>query len=210
MPERIEPGQPQQNGRHERMHRTLKAECASPPAATAAAQQRRFDQFRAEFNQQRPHEALGQTAPTQHYTPSPRVYPNRLEDPHYPAEFDLRRVRSNGEIRWQGELVFIGEALRGEVIGLVETEDGNGEVYFGPLSLGLIDGVPLKLIRRHRDQGATVERGGAAPLALLPVQVRKSVTYVAGLKCYLCLRSLRTRKFYAQHSASHKMNGYGI
>src|SRR6266404_137166 len=76
MPERIEPGQPQQNGRHERMHRTLKAECASPPAATAAAQQRRFDAFRAEFNQQRPHEALGQTAPAEHYTRSARAYPN--------------------------------------------------------------------------------------------------------------------------------------
>src|SRR5712692_9223500 len=72
MPERIEPGQPLQNGRHERMHRTLKAECANPPAATAAAQQRRFDQFRAELNQQRPHEALGQPPPAQHYAPSAR------------------------------------------------------------------------------------------------------------------------------------------
>jgi putative transposase len=173
MPERIEPGQPQQNGRHERMHRTLKAECASPPAATAAAQQRRLDEFRTEFNQQRPHEALGQTAPAQHYTPSPRVYPNRLEDPHYPAEFDLRRVRSNGEIRWQGELVFIGEALSGEVIGLMETEDGNGEVYFGPVSLGLIDGVTLKLIRRHRDQGSKVERRGQPPSPSSPSKSEK-------------------------------------
>src|SRR5713226_7825595 len=162
-PERIRPGQPQQNGRHERMHRTLKAECASPPAASAAAQQRRFDQFRAEFNHQRPHEALGQTAPAEHYAPSARAYPNRLEDPHYPVDFELRRVRSNGEIRWQGELVFIGEALRDEVIGLVETEDGDGEVYFGPLPLGIIDGVTLKLIRRHPDPGSKVERGGQPP-----------------------------------------------
>jgi putative transposase len=164
-PERIEPGQPQQNGRHERMHRTLKAECASPPAATAAAQQRRFDAFRAEFNHQRPHEALGQTTPARHYTPSARAYPNRLEDPHYPTDFELRRVRSNGEIRWQGELVFIGEALIGEVIGLMETEDGDAEVYFGPVSLGIIDGVSLKLIRRHPGQGSTAGRGGQ-PAAL--------------------------------------------
>ena len=163
MPERIEPGQPQQNGRHERMHRTLKAECASPPAATAADQQRRLDEFRAEFNQQRPHEALGQTAPAQHYAPSVRAYPQRIEDPHYPADFELRRVRSNGEIRWQGELVFVGEALINEVIGLMETEDGDAEVYFAPLSLGIIDGVTLKLIRRHRQPGSMVERGGQPP-----------------------------------------------
>jgi len=173
IPERIEPGQPQQNGRHERMHRTLKAECANPPAATAAAQQRRLDRFRAEFNQQRPHEALGQTAPAQHYAPSPRVYPAKLEDPHYPADFALRRVRSNGEIRWQGELVFIGEALRGEVIGLVETDHGDGEVYFGPVPLGIIDGVSLELIRRHRDQGITVGRGGQPPSRSSPSKCEK-------------------------------------
>jgi putative transposase len=144
-PERIEPGKPQQNGRHERMHRTLKAECASPPAKSLAAQQRRFDEFRAEFNHLRPHEALGQTPPAQHYAPSPKAYPNRLADPHYPADFELRRVRSNGEIKWQGELVFIGAALSGEVIGLHETEHGDSELFFGPLPLGVIDGVTLKL-----------------------------------------------------------------
>ncbi len=156
-----------------RMHRTLKAECANPPAASAAAQQRRFDQFRAEFNQQRPHEALGQTAPAEHYARSPRVYPARLEDPHYPADFDLRRVRSNGEIRWQGALVFIGETLIDEVIGLVETDDGDAEVYFGPLPLGIIDGVSLKLIRGHREQGAKVERGGRPPSPSSPSKCEK-------------------------------------
>ncbi len=122
-PERIAPGKPQQNGRHERMHKTLKAETANPPATTLAAQQRRFDRFRAEFNHQRPHEALGQTVPAAHYTPSARCYPARLEDPAYPAEFELRRVRSNGELKWQGEMVFIGQALTSEVVGLSETHD---------------------------------------------------------------------------------------
>lgn len=145
--ERIAPGKPEQNGRHERMHRTLKAECASPPAATGAAQQQRFDQFRAEFNQQRPHEALGQTPPAQHYTAAARQYPARLEDPVYPDDYELRRVRSNGEIKWQGVLVFISQALSGEVIGLRETDEGDAEVYFGPISLGLLDAVTLKLIR---------------------------------------------------------------
>lgn len=159
-PERIEPGKPAQNGRHERMHKTLKAECASPPAANRNAQQRRLDEFRAEFNHQRPHEALGQTTPAAHYAPSPRPYPARLEDPSYPADYALRRVRSRGEIKWQGELVFIGEALTNEIIGLVETEAGDAEVYFGPLRVGLIDGVSLKLLRLER---STVGRGGQPP-----------------------------------------------
>jgi len=143
-PERIVPGKPQQNGRHERMHKTLKAETAKPPAASLAAQQRCFDRSRAEFNHERPHEALGQTVPAAHYTPSPRRYPARLEDPAYPAGFDLRRVRSNGEIKWQGELVFIARPLIGEVIGLSENAEGDAEVYFGPLRLGTLDGVTLK------------------------------------------------------------------
>ena len=159
-PERIEAGKPAQNGRHERMHKTLKAECANPPAANRHAQQRRFDEFRAEFNHERPHEALGQTPPAAHYAPSPRPYPARLEDPSYPADYELRRVRSRGEIKWQGELVFIGEALTNEIIGLLETEDGDAEVYFGPLRVGLIDGVSLKLLRAERSTGG---RGGQPP-----------------------------------------------
>jgi putative transposase len=147
LPERIAPAQPQQNGRHERMHRTLKAECALPPARTRAAQQARLDAFRTEFNHQRPHEALGQTPPVQHYQPSPRPYPARLQDPVYPDDYDLRRVRHNGELRWQGELVFLSEALCGEVIGLSENQDGDQEVYFGPLHLGTIDVVALTLRR---------------------------------------------------------------
>ncbi|HEY6292229.1 MAG TPA: IS481 family transposase [Terriglobia bacterium] len=157
MPERIEPGRPEQNGRHERMHKTLKAECASPPQADRDLQQRRFDQFRHEFNQQRPHEALGQTAPATHYTPSARSYPARLEDPAYPADYQARRVRHNGEIKWQGESVFLTEVLRNEIVGVIETDDGNAEIFFGPLRLGLIDGVSLKIRRPER---STVGRGG--------------------------------------------------
>jgi putative transposase len=146
-PERIEPGKPAQNGRHERMHRTLKAETATPPAANLAQQQRRFDRFRQEFNHQRPHEALGQTAPEQHYTSSPRRYPARLEDPVYPADFQVRRVRSNGEIKWAGEKIFLSSPLIGEIIGVKETQCGDGEVYFGPLPLAIIDRVTLQLRR---------------------------------------------------------------
>jgi putative transposase len=162
-PERIEPGKPAQNGRHERMHKTLKAECASPPAANRTAQQRRLDEFREEFNHQRPHEALGQTAPAAHYVPSPRSYPSRLEDPAYPDDHELRRVRSRGEIKWQGELIYLSEALINEVIGLVETDEGDAEVYFGPMKLGLLDGVRLKLLRPERAHCSTVGRRGQPP-----------------------------------------------
>jgi len=143
----IEPGQPQQNGRHERMHKTLKAETASPPAANLAPRQLRFDHFRQEFNCERPHEALGQTAPHKHYCASARRYPARLEDPVYPADYQLRRVRSNGQIKWDGEKIFISVPLIGEVAGVKETEDGDGEVYFGPVPLAIIDRVTLQLRR---------------------------------------------------------------
>lgn len=161
-PQRIAPGQPQQNGRHERMHKTLKAECANPPAPSLREQQRRFDRFRAEFNHERPHEALGQTVPAAHYAPSPRPYPARLEDPAYPPGFDLRRVRSNGEIKWQGELLFIAEPLIGEVVGLSENTDGDAEVYFGPVRLGVIDETMLKFIAM-RGGDCRERRGGRPP-----------------------------------------------
>jgi len=147
-PVRIMPGQPQQNGRHERMHKTLKAETAQPPAATLAAQQQRFDHFRHQFNHERPHEALGQIAPAAVYTPSARAYPARLQDPLYASDCDLRRVRSNGEIKWQGELIFIARPLVGELIGLHEDANSDAALYFGPVQLGTIDGATLKFAPR--------------------------------------------------------------
>ena len=147
-PERIAPGKPEQNGRHERMHKTLKAETAAPPAATLAQQQRRFDYFRAEFNHQRPHEALGQSPPALHYAPSPRQYPARLEDPIYPSDFQLRRVRSSGEIKWAGSMVFLSVPLIGQTVGLRTADNGDTELYFGPVPLALIDRRTLALKRR--------------------------------------------------------------
>jgi transposase InsO family protein len=170
IPERIEPGKPEQNGRHERMHKTLKAECASPPASNLAAQQRRLDRFRHEFNHERPHQALGQTPPDRHYARSLRRYPERLEDPAYPPDYEPRRVRSNGEIKWQGELIFVGQALAGEVIGIRENHDGQGELYFGPLPLGLIDPVTLKLARPGTSPG---RRGGQPPSRSSPSECQK-------------------------------------
>jgi putative transposase len=138
VPERIEPGRPQQNGRHERMHLTLKQETASPPAATLRAQQQRFDAFRQTFNEERPHEALGQTPPAQHYAPPPRPYSGRLRQPDYADGQAVRRVRSNGDIKWRGERLFISETLIGEPLGLREIGDSVFEISYGPAVLGTI------------------------------------------------------------------------
>jgi transposase InsO family protein len=138
-PHYIEPGSPQENGRHERMHRTLKAQTSRSPAQSLAEQQARFDWFRKHYNEERPHEALGQCPPATVYTASPRPYPERVEDPWYDADHQVRRVRSNGEIKWRGELVFLGEAFVGELVGIVEYDDGLHLVRFCDVSLGVID-----------------------------------------------------------------------
>jgi transposase InsO family protein len=138
-PERIAPGKPQQNGRHERMHRTLKAETATPPAADLRSQQRRFDRFRREFNEERPHEALAQVTPASVYTPPLRRWSGRLREPEYGAEATVRRVRQNGEIKWRGALVFLSQTLAGEPVGLTETDAGRWLVSYGPLELGHLD-----------------------------------------------------------------------
>ena len=137
--DRIDPGHPEQNGRHERFHLTLQQETTTPPAATAAQQQRRFDRMRREFNGERPHEALGQQPPARVYVPSPRPYPARLEDPWYDATHQVRRVKRTGQIKWHGADVFVSEAVRGELVGLAETERGDWTVRFMHVELGRID-----------------------------------------------------------------------
>ena len=137
--DRIDPGHPEQNGRHERFHLTLQQETATPPAATARQQQRRFDAMRAEFNAERPHEALGQQPPARVYVASSRRYPTRLEEPWYDATHQVRRVKAMGAIKWQGAEVFVSKAVRGELVGLAETEQGDWTVRFMHLELGRID-----------------------------------------------------------------------
>ena len=139
LPERIEPGKPQQNGRHERMHRTLKQAVTRPPSASMKAQQRRFDAFRAEYNEQRPHEALGQQTPSSQYTPSPRPYPEHLPELHYPDYYEVRKVSSNGVVYWHNKLVYVSHLLKGEQVGLEEIDAGIWQVYFGPVTLGRFD-----------------------------------------------------------------------
>jgi putative transposase len=138
LPERIAPGKPSQNGRHERVHRTLNEATAQPPAATIRAQQRRFDAFRAEYNEVRPHEALGQQPPRSWYTSSARSYPRRLEEPSYAAADQVRRVRHNGEIRWSSGTIYVSRLLIGEPVGIYEAAAG-WLVRYGPVELGLLD-----------------------------------------------------------------------
>lgn len=137
--DRIDPGHPEQNGRHERFHLTLQQETTTPPAGTPDVQQRRFDRMRREFNTERPHEALGQRPPARVYVASPRPYPARLEDPWYDATHQVRRVNATGQIKWRGDLVFVSEAVRGEIVGLAETPRGDWTVRFLQVELGRVD-----------------------------------------------------------------------
>lgn len=145
--ERIQPGKPQQNGRHERMHGTLKRETCAPPQASPADQQSRFDAFRQEYNHERPHEALGQTPPARLYTPSVRPFPDRLEDPVYGPDEQVRRVRTSGEIKWKGSMLFVSEALVGEAVAVSQREDGHWRVRFADVPLLLIDHKTHKIAR---------------------------------------------------------------
>jgi putative transposase len=148
-PERIEPGKPTQNGRHERIHRTLKEDTASPPSPTMAAQQRRFDEFRRVYNEERPHEALGQKPPAECYQASPRVFPTKLHEPEYGPNVEVRRVRHDGLVKWRGGQVFVSETLRAEPIGIEQTGEEQWTVRYGPLLLGWLDAT--NRLRRPRD-----------------------------------------------------------
>jgi putative transposase len=142
LPECIEPGKPQQNGRHERMHRTLKAATTRPPARTRHAQQLTCDRCREEFNCQRPHEALDRRPPAACDAPSPRQMPNKLPPLEDPDRFEVRDVSANGGIRWNHQWVNVSHVCIGASVGLEEIDDGVWTVYFGPLKLG-------RLLERH-------------------------------------------------------------
>jgi transposase InsO family protein len=139
VPERIEAGHPEQNGRHERMHRTLKQETATPPASNRREQQRAMDKFRQEYNQVRPHEALEMETPAAVYQASPRRFPARLPEPEYPETMLVRNVHHKGQFRWKKHDVFVSEVLWGERIGLLPVDDHCYTVYFAQFPIARFD-----------------------------------------------------------------------
>jgi putative transposase len=137
LPERIAPGHPEQNGRHERMHRTLKHEAVTK-GSRADVQQAAFDQWRHQYNHERPHEALGHLVPASVYRPSSRPFPKEVGDPEYPDDFEVRRVRKNGFLGIRTSHVGLGAVLRHEAIGIETIDDLRFQLWFGPIYLGLV------------------------------------------------------------------------
>lgn len=148
IPERIEKGCPQQNGRHERMHRTLKTEALDPVAINMKEQQREFDLFRIEYNNYRPHEALNQQAPVKYYTRSTKPYVEKPIEPEYDYSYIVRRVRSSGEIRFHSKSYFITELLAGQSVGLKVVDNDFVSIYYSFYPLGLIDLKKNKVIKK--------------------------------------------------------------
>jgi transposase InsO family protein len=166
VPERIEAGHPEQNGRHERMHRTLKQEVTQPPAANRREQQRAMDRFREEYNQVRPHEALGMKTPATIYQSSPRQYPARVPDPEYPDSMLVRGVKHQGQFRWKKHDVFLSEVLWTERIGLLPEDDRWFTIYFAQFPIGRFDSKQLRVLPLLTTEGyykADAGKGEASP-----------------------------------------------
>ena len=144
-PERIEKGHPEQNGRHERMHRTLKLEAISPPRKSMKEQQRVFDIFITSYNDDRPHEALGQRTPTSVYRSSTRQYPDKLPGIEYPENFSVRRLKRGGGFKWRNQELYLSQALSGELIGLKEIDAGIQKIYFSFYPIGILDERTMKI-----------------------------------------------------------------
>jgi len=147
IPERIDAGCPEQNGRHERMHRTLKEATTKPPKKNLLNQQQRFDDFKQEYNHERSHEALDNKCPGDVYQSSPRPFPNRIPEIYYPDHFEIRQVRSNGEIKLKGKRYYLTDLLYGEPIGIEIIENEKAIIHFAKLKLGVIDFKEGKIVR---------------------------------------------------------------
>jgi putative transposase len=145
VPERIAAGHPEQNGRHERMHRTLKQEAAQPPAANRRKQQQALDEFRQEYNEVRPHEALQMRTPGSVYEPSARAFPARVPEPKYPETMLVRSVRHQGIFRWKKHDVFLSEVLWGERVGLLPEDDRWFTIYFADVPIARFDSGRLRV-----------------------------------------------------------------
>jgi transposase InsO family protein len=163
VPERIAPGKPQQNGRLERLHLTLLQDTADPPARSLRQQIDRFKVFQQLYNEERPHGALGNDTPAEHYAHSPRRWDGVLREPEYGEGHTVRRVRHNGEIRWRNDTVYISAALIGEPIGLKEKADGSWTAFYGPIALGVITHGSDRLRKPKRRTRGHVDNASALP-----------------------------------------------
>ena len=146
-PERIDAGEPQQNGRHERMHRTLKHQTAKPPAKSFSAQQRAFNNFMKEYNNLRPHEALNGQCPCDLFVTSKREYPHVIHEYEYPDSYSVRRVKRSGEFRFAGEILPLGTPLAGEYIALEPIDNELYQIHFNHVKLGVFDERTGRIIR---------------------------------------------------------------
>src|SRR5882724_461884 len=160
-PERIAPGKPQQNSRHERMHLTLLQDAATPPARSLREQLKRLRDFQRIYNEQRPHESLDDDTPAEHYTAASRRFDGVLREPEY-GDCEVRRVRHNGEIKWQGQTIYITEALIGEPVALRE-HDARWTVSYGPIVLGTIAHRDNRLRKPKRQACGLVDDARASP-----------------------------------------------
>jgi putative transposase len=140
LPERSRVASPQDNGRHERMHLTLKEATLKPPERNPRRQQESFDRFREEYNHERPHEALDDATPASCYTPSCRQMPRRIPELEYPESVIVRRISQQGSLKMNSERTFISEIFAREWLGLQALDERYHEVMFGPVRLGYLDG----------------------------------------------------------------------
>jgi len=170
VPERIAAGHPEQNGRHERMHGTLKRETASPPAANRREQQKAFDRFRREYNEERPHEALQMQTPSAVHERSKREYPARVREPEYDDEMVVRRVTPGGQFNWKGERVFVSETLGGEPIGLQPEDERMHTIYFAAFPIGRFDSYKRAVLplAKRADEFKVGAREGEIPPSPAP------------------------------------------
>lgn len=152
LPERIEPGKPQQNPRHERMHRTLKDYTAKPPKSNKKKQQEAFDHFCEEYNERRPHEGLGQRFPAELYRPSEKSYPLVLPEMSYPSEMKVRYVKKQGDISWKNHHIYLSETLAGELVGLRQIKEDRWDIFFGNIRLAQLDTVNNRLFHLKKNK----------------------------------------------------------
>src|SRR6185312_8562145 len=180
VPERIEAGHPEQNGRHERMHLTLQQETAEPAAANRRAQQRAMDRFREEYNHVRPHEALQMQTPADLYQRSPRKFPEKLPEVTYPDTMLVRNVDHTGQFPWNKHAVFVSKVLWGEQIGLLPIDNRRYTVYFAQIPLALFDSEHAHLLPLPKRKGYGINdagEGDASPSpAPLPLNHNQKVS----------------------------------